>query len=394
MGAPLVPADRRALEQAAGRPDAPPRFRPSSIATACSTSTSTPRAASRSRGAGPGRAGRARLADVPRQGPQRSRRDGAAARDEPATRSALSRGPRGFSMDPRPAQTITARDVADRWLDLQMFDKPPLSPTLSGLGVEYRILQLYSPRRRPARGDARVRRRAGDAGHRLPQRRAVLFTARPAVDVTLRVATNAAGRRRRPSSSATGRAASTRRRPSGSRPTSPSTRRSIAADGETVRLAAGDYTVEVTRGPEYVAERQADHASARAGDRRVHDWSAGSTCRDAAGISGDHHIHAAGCLHYETPTEGVEPRDMMRHIVGEELNVGSVLTWGPCCYYQKQFFEAETTLSTRDSLHALRRRGVGLPVEPRRPPLLLRLKEQDYPGHEVLEDWPTWTCRS
>ena len=39
--------------------------------------------------------------------------------------------------------------------------------------------------------------------------------------------------------------------------------------------------------------------------------------------SGDHHIHAAGCLHYETPSQGVEPRDMMRHIVGEGLNIGA-----------------------------------------------------------------------
>ena len=56
----------------------------------------------------------------------------------------FSRGPGGFSMDPKPEQTITQRDVANRWLDLQAFDKPPLVPALSGLAVEYRILQLYS----------------------------------------------------------------------------------------------------------------------------------------------------------------------------------------------------------------------------------------------------------
>jgi len=29
------------------------------------------------------------------------------------------------------------------------------------------------------------------------------------------------------------------------------------------------------------------------------------------------------------PTEGVEPKDMIRQILGEGLNIASVLTWGP-----------------------------------------------------------------
>jgi len=32
---------------------------------------------------------------------------------------------------------------------------------------------------------------------------------------------------------------------------------------------------------------------------------------------------------------------MMRQILGEHLNIGSVLTWGPDYYYQKQFFSAK-----------------------------------------------------
>ncbi len=76
-------------------------------------------------------------------------------------------------MSPRPPQgTITPRDIADRWLDLSLFDKPPLTPALSGLEVEYRIIQLYSRDAGEARGDDRVQRRSGHAGHRLPQRSA------------------------------------------------------------------------------------------------------------------------------------------------------------------------------------------------------------------------------
>ncbi|HMB29773.1 MAG TPA: hypothetical protein VKS99_16800, partial [Blastocatellia bacterium] len=46
--------------------------------------------------------------------------------------------------NPRPPQQVTPRDVTDRWLDLAIFDKPPLKPTLSGLELEYRVIQLYS----------------------------------------------------------------------------------------------------------------------------------------------------------------------------------------------------------------------------------------------------------
>ena len=35
-------------------------------------------------------------------------------------------------------------DVLNRWLDLMMFDSQPLKPALSGLTLEYRIVQLYS----------------------------------------------------------------------------------------------------------------------------------------------------------------------------------------------------------------------------------------------------------
>ena len=31
--------------------------------------------------------------------------------------------------------------------------------------------------------------------------------------------------------------------------------------------------------------------------------------------SADHHVHAAGCSHYESPEEGVKPVDMWRQAV-------------------------------------------------------------------------------
>jgi hypothetical protein len=43
---------------------------------------------------------------------------------------------------PDPPSRVTPAEVPDRWLDVQTFDQQPLNPTLSGLGAEYRIVQL------------------------------------------------------------------------------------------------------------------------------------------------------------------------------------------------------------------------------------------------------------
>jgi len=71
--------------------------------------------------------------------------------------------------------------------------------------------------------------------------------------------------------------------------------------------------------------------------------------------------------------------------------VGSVLTWGPGYYYQKQFFEAkENKLSTDENLMRYDLEVSGFPSSYSGHLVLLRLKEQDYPGTKVIEDWPTW----
>jgi hypothetical protein len=108
--------------------------------------------------------------------------------------------------------------------------------------------------------------------------------------------------------------------------------------------------------------------------------------------SGDHHIHSAGCSHYDNPTEGVRPEDMWPQIVGEGLDLASVLTWGPSYYYQKQFFSgADHPLSTPDRLMRYDLEISGFPSSHAGHLVLLGLKDQDYPGTKKLEDWPTWT---
>jgi hypothetical protein len=300
--------------------------------------------------------------------------------------------PGGFSLDPRPTQKITPGEIADRWLELSMFDKPPLEAKLSGLGVEYRIIQLHSRDRgrREARLGFDVGQGSQDIGFRndVP----VLFECLPSKDVTLRVLDE---RGRPTTASFVIRDPQGRQYPAKTKRLAPDFSfhpQVYRADGEKVRLPAGTYTVESWRGPEYVKQRETlAVAPGRGPDQwtfRLKRWI------DAASMgwySGDHHIHAAGCSHYEAPTQGVLPKDIMRHIVGEGLNVGDVLTWGPCYYYQKQFFEgAVNKLSTPEHLMRYDVEVSGFPSSHAGHLTLLGLKEQDYPGAETIEEWPTW----
>ena len=54
--------------------------------------------------------------------------------------------------------------------------------------------------------------------------------------------------------------------------------------------------------------------------------------------SADHHVHAAGCSHYESPEEGVKPMDMWRQAVGENLNVAAVSGLGSELVSSENFF--------------------------------------------------------
>ena len=185
-------------------------------------------------------------------------------------------------------------------------------------------------------------------------------------------------------------------------------------DGETMRLPDGTYTIESRRGPEYLRGVQtvkidADHARI---DVKLERWIDPATW---GWYSGDTHIHAGGCRHYQLPTEGVSPETMIRHVRGEGLWIGDVLSWGPSWYYQKQFFtgHAESPAATlehpelqaannaslqphatpTDSASMLRYdvEVSGFPSSHAGHLVLLRLKEQDYPGTTLIEQWPSWT---
>ena len=161
--------------------------------------------------------------------------------------------------------------------------------------------------------------------------------------------------------------------------------------GEKILLPPGKYRVTYSRGPEYrVLERELIVVPGETQRERfrLDRW---INLAQAGWYSGDHHVHAAGCAHYHSPAQGVEPKDMMRHILGEDLNVGCVLTWGPCWYHQKQFFSSRMhELSTKNHVMRYDVEVSGFPSSHAGHLVLLRLEEDDYPGTKRIEDWPSW----
>lgn len=280
--------------------------------------------------------------------------------------------------------------VNRRWLDIRMFDKQPMRPRLSGLEVEYRILQLFS--RDAGKREARLEFNVGQGTQDLGFRSQVdlLFQAKPATKVTLRVFD---ADDQPTTASFLVRDTADRVYPSQAKRLAPDLAfqpQVYRANGDFLLLPPGDYTVEYTRGPEYRKKAQKVHVSGEQMELVFHlqRW---IDPAKQGWYSGDHHIHAAGCAHYEKPTEGVYPADMMRYILGEDLKVGSVLSWGPGWYFQKTFFEGkDNKLSTTANLMRYDVEVSGFPSSHTGHIVLLGLNEQDYPGTKRIEDWPSW----
>ncbi|MFO0363547.1 MAG: CehA/McbA family metallohydrolase, partial [Acidobacteriota bacterium] len=289
-----------------------------------------------------------------------------------------------------PMQNQNANTGNRRWMEIQSYTRQPLKVHLSGLAVEYRVIQIYA--REAGQREAKLVFDVGQGTQDLGFRSEVdvLFRITPAAKLTLRVK-DADGR----PTTASFLVKDDRGRvyPSQAKRKAPDFffhPQVYRADGESLVLPPGSYTVEVSRGPEYkkitrkVTMDRVDRTEAFQLERWVDPAKLGW-------ISGDHHIHAAGCSHYERPTEGVYPQDMMRHVLGEDLKIGSVLTWGPGWYFQKTFFEGKDhALSTEENRIRYDVEISGHPSSHTGHLVLLGVKEQDYPGTQRLEDWPTW----
>lgn len=284
---------------------------------------------------------------------------------------------------------------SERFLDVSMFQNPPMTTHLSGLEVEYAIVLISSSEagRREATLAFDVGAGTQDIGFRgeLP----ILFDVRPARPVTLRIrdfdGTPTAAR-------LTFRDARGQVYPPQAKRLAPDfffQPQIYRHDGETVLLPPGRFQLATCRGPEYRLQRrevvvantdEPQEISVQL-ERWVNPMQYGFYC-------GDHHIHGAGCSHYDHPTQGVTPEDMFLQVKGEGLNVGCVLTWGPCFEFQRQYFapiahavsEPLTILKYDLEISGFGSAALGHVC-------LLNLKDQTYPGSEGTKDkgWPTWT---
>ena len=315
------------------------------------------------------------------------------------TRSTSSPDPFG-KVEPKKAvaaeKLVKPGDVSQRFLDIAMYDSQPLTKNLSGLKVEYRIIQLYT--RDAGKREASISFNVGQGTQDIGFRSAVpiLFDCLPSTEVVLGVIDSDGS----PTMGAfVFRDKNGRVYPSPARRLAPDFffhPQIYRANNESIHLPPGRYDVEYTRGPEYLVEHRTIDVPESVSHKETFRLKRWIQPAKMGWYSGDHHVHAAGCAHYETPMEGVLPKDMMRHILGEDLNVGCVLSWGPCWYFQKQFFEGKVhELSTPDYVMRYDVEVSGFPSSHAGHLCLLRLKEDDYtpPGGEpvkYIDDWPSW----
>ena len=301
--------------------------------------------------------------------------------------------------------TAIMAHISDRFLEMALYRRSPMQAELSGLGLEYVILQVYSKDKgdREAELGFNIGKGTQDIGFRnsVP----ILFHIRPAVKVVLQVKDDT-GAPVMASFTITDSDSVAAKKLTGIYPL-PSRR--VAAldeypdfyfepqiyrrDGEHVFLAPGDYKITYTRGPEYLPQTRDLHIPSGkdsvAAVFRLKRWI------DMAALgwySADHHLHAAGCSHYENPEEGVSPPAMFRQALGEDLDMATVLSWAPGWDQQRAYFSGKVSpLSTPQHILRYDVEVSGFPSSHAGHLVLLNLKTDNYPGAPRIGDWPSWT---
>lgn len=293
--------------------------------------------------------------------------------------------------NPEPKMELTTRDAAERWAGISLFNKPPMNDRLLGLGIEYQILEVYSRDRgqRAAKISFNVGQGSQDIGFRNDT--LIVFNALPAHRIKFHIRDENG----KPAiASFIVRDRQHRLYPNPAKRLAPDfffQPQVYRADGETLDLPDGYYAIEYTGGPEYLTHTKELAVNAHSPTDLSFQLERWIDPSKFGWYSSDHHIHAAGCSHYQNPTEGVLPKDMDRQVRGENLNISAVLTWGPDYYYQKQFFSGhDDPLSTTSCLMHYDLEVSGFPSSHAGHLVLLGLHQQDYPGAKRIEDWPTW----
>lgn len=297
----------------------------------------------------------------------------------------------------RQAQTELNRNenkqnATDRFLEVELFQASPMTVKLSGLQVEYAIALIYCHEsgKREATLGFDVGAGTQDIGFRgeIP----VLFHVESAVPVKLSIrdfdGTSSAARLEF-------RDQQGQVFPLQAKRLAPDfffQPQIYRQDGDVVLLPPGTLEMEYSRGPEYrrLMKKVTISTAPQTIEVELKRW---VNPLEFGFYSGDHHIHAAGCAHYDNPSKGVTPRDMFNQVKGEGLNVGCVLTWGPCFDVQRQFFgskadrvsEPLTLLKYDLEISGFGSAALGHVC-------LLNLQNQTYPGTlGTTKGWPSWT---
>ncbi len=282
----------------------------------------------------------------------------------------------------------------ERFLAVSLYDSSPMTKQLSGLTVEYAIVLLASSEAGKREGILHFDIGDGTADLEHRNELPVLFDVQPAIPVKLSISDFDSS----PSMARlTFRDTLGRVYPLQAKRIAPDfffQPHVYRADGETVWLPPGKFEVTYSRGPEYrekLTRIDVNPATENRLNVQLDRW---INPRDYGYFSGDHHIHAAGCAHYTHPTEGVTPGDMFRQVQGEGLNVGCVLTWGPCFEHQRQYFGAQADMfGTDDTLLKYDLEISGFGSQALGHVCLLNLSDQTYPESRgtKTDGWPTWT---
>ncbi|MCC6507515.1 MAG: CehA/McbA family metallohydrolase [Pirellulaceae bacterium] len=284
-------------------------------------------------------------------------------------------------------------DSPRRFLHLEWFEQAPMMRVPSGAPLEYALLLVYSSEagQREAVLEFSVGSGTQDLGFRAQLPVATLIP--PALPVRLTIHDDNG---QRAFARLTIRDAHGHVYPPQPRRLAPDfffQQHIYREDGESVWLPPGKFTVQSSQGPETLPQTQELIVAMEKDNQCAVKLQRWVKSIERGWVSGDHHIHGAGCAHYTSPTEGVTPADMFRQVAGEGLNVGCVLTWGPCFEHQRHFFRPEVdALSRPRTLLKYDIEISGFGSQALGHVCLLNLRDQYYPGSEgtKVKGWPTW----
>ena len=187
------------------------------------------------------------------------------------------------------------------------------------------------------------------------------------------------------------------------------------SDTEGIRLPQGRYTIVASRGPEYLKSETPivvlPGGAATSVTLNLERW---IDPTKLGWYPGEPHLHPEGQIYGIVSKYGLTPETLLRQVRGEALSVGSVLIWTYGYYYEKQFltgsvyqaqyrlpftgvqeannssFTPKPAAHDADTVIRYDAEQAAFPSNRAGHLILLRLKRHDYPDAKSVYDWPSW----